>query len=117
MQSKLAKYIGEYKKITLEQKKAVEEQKIDLLNKLILNKKDIINKITICLNSGVKVDHKTQETIKEIMSIEKDNMVQLKIDQQNIRKEIDIIKKRQHGLNSYRKNTAEKFFDKKSLNL
>lgn len=117
MQSKLDEYIGEYKNITLEQKKAIEEQKIDLLNRLIVEKKDIIGRITYCLNSGVRVDHKTQETVKEIISIEKDNAMQLKTNQQNIRKEIDLIKKRQNGLNSYRKNTTENLFDKKLVNL
>lgn len=117
MQYKLNEYIGDYKKITIEQKKAIDKQDIDLLNSLIARKNNIIDKITDCINSGIKYDNKTRENIKEIVIIEKGNMKKLKLNQQSIRKEINLIKKRQNGLNSYRKNTAVNFFGENSLNV
>lgn len=104
MQSKLDEYIREYKRLTLEQKKAIEKQSIDILDNLILDKKDVINKINYLVNSNTEINNKTKQMIKEIISIEKENANQLKLNQQSIRKKIEYTKIRRHGINSYIKN-------------
>ena len=100
----LCNLVNQYEDITKLQKKAIENQDLDLLNNLIEEKDKIIDQMNDYLDGKDNVNFELRETITKVMQLETENINNLKTNQQEIRKQIDLMKQRKQGFNSYKKN-------------